>query len=189
VADLLDLYNATLTELGQEILSAVTEDTPRQRALSAQWDRVRRAELRRHGWKCALARRAIAADATAPAFGWSYAYSVPSDFLRAWRIGELPDFRIKYALEGRKLLTDESAPLYLQYVKDLETVSEFDALLFDALVYRLAHACCFKITEKLDLRDELRKEYQKRIAEARTTSAMESFYDELYVSDLEESRL
>lgn len=189
MADQLALYNAVLTELGADIVSDPAEGGRNTNALTAQFARVRQVELRKHGWKCARARVQLAADAAAPAFGWSAAYTVPSDFLRVWMIGELPDVRIPFVLEGSKILTDEGGPLDLMYVRDLDDVAAWDAALFDAMVFRLAHATCFRITGKTDLRAELMNDYRKAITAARTVSAMEAYPDTLFASDFEDARL
>lgn len=188
MADQLEIYNGALTELGADLLSDVTEDTNAQRALTAQWDRVRKAELRAHGWKCAKARENLPADATAPAFGFAYAYTLPADFLRVWRLGELAD-RIEYQTEGGKILTDASGPLELIYVRDLTDVALWDASLADALTFRLAYATCYRITGSNDLRDQLGKDYKRAITLARTVSAMEAFPDTLEASDYLDVRL
>ena len=188
MADLLTIYNGALTELGADLLAVPTEDTSRQRALSAQWERVRKSELRAHGWKCAMLRLNVAADVAKPDFEFAYQYTLPAECLRVWRVGEKSE-GIAWTLQGRSLLTDHGSPLRLLYVRDLEDIGKWDANLVDAVTYRLAAATCRRITGAADLLGELEKKYGRSIALARTASAMEDFAETFEASDMLASRL
>jgi hypothetical protein len=187
MADLLSIYNGALTELGSDLLSEPNENNSRQRALSAQWERVRKAELRAHGWKCALRRMLLPADVDVPPFEFARQFTLPADCLRVWRVGtpsDVPEFTV----QGRKILTDAGAPLRVTIVTDLQDIGQWDSSLVDAVSFRLATATCRRITGAADLMAELERKYQRVVANARTMSAMEDYADTLEASEFLASR-
>lgn len=48
---------------------------------------VRDDMLRSHPWNCAIKRAVLAPDAVAPAFGYTYSFELPADFLRVLEVG------------------------------------------------------------------------------------------------------
>ena len=73
---------------------------------------------------------ALPADTTAPDWEFAYAYTLPSDCLRILKL-EYRD--TNYQIEGRKIVTDEPAPLKIQYVaqinNNLHIVAEINNIL------------------------------------------------------------
>lgn len=110
----------------------------------------RRATLRSHVWNFAIKRVILAANATAPLFGFSTAYDLPPDFIRfLTRHTELGDplpssfaEGVNYQLENGQLLTEAnltaSNSLNMRYIFDQEDLLRWDALAIDLLVLNLA---------------------------------------------------
>lgn len=112
-------------------------------SLAARWyDVTRRSVLRAFPWNFARYRATLSRNATAPAFGYSDAYSLPNDYLELVFVGDNydEDYITQYAVEGNQILLDNSAAASLNicYVRDLETVANFDAIFIDLLVAELA---------------------------------------------------
>lgn len=70
-------------------------------------------------WNAAKTRVAIAVDETAPISEWTYAYTLPADCGRIVRIND--DDAIAWEEEGRKILCEETTPIYLEYIKTTVT--------------------------------------------------------------------
>ena len=68
-----------------------------------------------HDWNCARGRAELAAQATAPIFGFSYSYVLPPDYLKVRRINGSET--VIYKVEGTAILTNEVSPIFLEYTR------------------------------------------------------------------------
>tara|TARA_R110000787_G_scaffold23768_2_gene67788 strand:+ start:4739 stop:5209 length:471 start_codon:yes stop_codon:yes gene_type:complete len=134
---------------------------------------ARDSELRAHPWNFARARAQLAADATAPAFGYLKQYPLPSDCLRILPndntgvISTQDDWQI----EGRKILTNDSSPIYLVYIKQVTDESEFDALFIELLVSRIALDMVEAITQSNKKKEAASTRYVLAQRDARKANA------------------
>lgn len=77
------LFNEAIDACGALHIDSPTSLARNAKICSARWDTVRRAELRRHPWRCAITRVQLAPLAASPPFGHlRYMYPVPSDYLK-----------------------------------------------------------------------------------------------------------
>lgn len=99
------------------------------------WPLAFEATARSHNWGCLVKRADLSANiTTAPAWGYTYAYSLPADYL-GWLRFE--DDRAKYKRVGRTIHTDETT-VTVEYVARTEDTDLFDPLFVEVLVMRLA---------------------------------------------------
>ncbi len=173
-----DICNQALTKIGAERIVAITDDTKSARALNAIWDLKRDAELAAHPWTFSIGRAQLPASATAPDFGWSYAYPLPSDYLAMVEVGENYDFYIGdpnplFAFEGGSILTDQTSPLNIRYIKRITNCGLYPALFAEALACRLAAELCEAMTQSGPKRELAWNEYKRAIREARRMNAIE----------------
>jgi hypothetical protein len=132
--------------------------SPTEELLARWYPQSRRKLLREHPWNFATKRLILSADSVDPAFGYSKAFSVPSDFIRVLSLGTnlsidketlLP--KDAYQFEGGKILLNEyygdPTSVRLIYIYDNKTVSSFDPMFVDLLAYELALSIAYKVTE------------------------------------------
>lgn len=111
------------------------------------YPKVRRALLRAHTWNFAIDRITLAADATAPEFGFSSRFKLPANFLRY--LAKYDELGLRtfvvngkdYELENGFVLTGfgtSDGALRMRYVYDNEDVSSWDALFVDLMSVNLA---------------------------------------------------
>lgn len=136
------------------------------------WPGVRRSVLRSATWNCAIKRVLLSPDATSPAFGYSYQFQRPSDWLRTLFVGRDECERLDYRTEGSRFLSDASA-LPLRYVFDNENPTTWDASLVAAVEMAMAQAMCYAVTGSTSLRDTLSQELRALLAQARNTDAQD----------------
>jgi hypothetical protein len=144
-ATAISICSNALLILGDKPISDFAEDQDRARLALNLWPQVRDFVLRSHPWNCAIKRVALAPDTNAPAFDWSYQFTLPDDFLKALSIGEMGregEFRI----EGRKLLALEN-PLLLRYVFRNDNPGTYDTMLVEVLTAEMAHRMAYAITQ------------------------------------------
>lgn len=121
------------------LISSLSELSPNGRVCNLFYGAVRDAVLRSHPWNCALHRTTITALVAAPDSDWDHQYQLPTNpyCLRMLQVGTLEDQPTRWTIEGRRLLTNENSPPIV-YVKRITDTNEFDSLLIDALILKLA---------------------------------------------------
>jgi hypothetical protein len=179
-----DICNAALTKLGSDTILALTDDSNRARTVSGRYTAVRDAELRRHRWKFAIKRTTIAALSAVPDSDYDRQFQLPNDFLRLipggdiLSIPDMSDYRSRdsalYSIEGRKLLTNLSAPLSIRYIARITDTATFDTAFTEALASRLAYEICKKITGNETEKASCAADYKQAIKEAVTANALEA---------------
>lgn len=135
-----DLCNLALGHLGEGQITSLDEDTLAARACALHYGVTRDEMLRSHRWNFATARIALSRLEAVPAFGWSYAFALPADFLRALEVNEEEAGDVtsgEWIIEGRNLLTDWDE-VALVYIRQIEDVTQFDALFVKAFALKLA---------------------------------------------------
>lgn len=151
-------------------------DRPITRFMAREFGYVRDEVLQSYPWHVAQARASLAASADAPAFGWTYAYVLPTDclFLHPLRKDGLIDApAIPYELEQGRVLTNESAPLLVRYTTRLTAISRWRPLMARALAARLAMYAATRVTGKMQYFEKAQSEYQRIFFEATSADSRE----------------
>ena len=175
MASVIDICNRALQKLGAERITSLDQNTENARACNVAYEYVRDAELRSHPWNFAIKRAQLAADTDAPAFGYDHQYTLPSDFLRLMP----PDSRYNYntldwQIEGKKILTDDDAPLEIRYIAKVTDPNLFDALFVEVLANRMAVELCEQLTQSNTKAQIVRDDYVRAMREARRLNAFEN---------------
>lgn len=152
MASQVSIVNRALVKLGESTVLLLTDNVKQARTMAAIFDDTRDAELRANRWKFAIKRAQLSALVDAPQFGYSYQYELPDDYLALVQVGEFyvrtgMKQRAPWSIEGRRLLTDQAAPLAIRYVSRVTDTSQFDALFVDSLACRLAMEACEALTQ------------------------------------------
>lgn len=174
MASNVEIANRALQKLGAKRITSLSEDSRNARSINAAFKSLRQAELRAHTWSFATKRASLAADATAPAFGKEKSFTLPSDFLRLLpKDPELITNDLDWQIEGKKILTNDDAPLNIRYVYDVTDPNEMDILFREALSARIAKELCEEITQSNQKKEDAVFDYREVIAEAKRTNAIE----------------
>jgi len=177
MASTIEIWNRALTMLGSSRVLSENDDVKAAQTLSAVYPLTRQIELQAHPWVFAMARAELPALSSAPAFGWARAFQLPADCLRIAQIGEhwalyAPDITL-FELEGRTVLCDESSPLRIRYVRDIENAGLFTPLFCEALACRLAATVAEDLTQSLSKREAAEASYKMAITVARRANAIQ----------------
>lgn len=139
-----EICNIALSLIGNRRIEQMADSNVRARECTTHYEQARREVLEAHPWKRANARIQQAADATAPAFGYSSRYALPPDALAIISIEkDLP-----WEIEGDFIETDADGPLNIKYTKDLTDTSKFSALMVEAFSHKLAARIAKKLIEQ-----------------------------------------
>lgn len=180
----IDIVNLALIALGEPTLTALTDQKEAARIASALWAPARDEALRAGAWRFAITRSIIAADATAPAWGFVSQYTLPGDCMRVIEIGDyyvglnMTDYRsgdeAMYRLEGSKILSQGSGALKIRYVSNAVDVGLFDPAFVQVMAYTMARKMAPRLTESVRTKKpDLDGEYALALRNARRADAME----------------
>lgn len=164
--------------LGAEPISSFDEadnsgdNIERARLAANLWPTVRQQVLRSHPWNCALKRVMLSPDATPPAFGHTYRFQMPSDWLRTIAVGQDEDDRLEWRTEAGFFLCDET-PFYLIYVFDNANPATYDASLVAAFEVGMAAAMAYPVTKSTSLAQAFADELRQHLMLARGLDAQD----------------
>ena len=176
----LQLYNSALLILGEGNLASLSENREPRRLLDHVWDTggVKYC-LERGQWK--FATRTVRLDSTPsvePEFGYQYAFERPSDFVRttAFCSDEYFDCPLdRYSDEGAYWYA-EIDPVYVRYVSNDSQYGGDMSLWPESFTQYVAHYFAYRIcrreTQSGVTKEDLRKETEKLLSEARSIDAM-----------------
>ena len=169
MASVVDICNGALNQLGATTILSLTEDSKNARLCNQRFTQVRDAVFRSHPWNCLQKRQELAADTTAPAWGFKFAYTLPADCLRLLRI---LDYDSNYKVEGRKILSNTSS-MKILYVARITDPNEYDELLRETLSAALAADIAYAITSSNPVAVNMYNLYKEKLKEARFVYATE----------------
>ena len=99
------------------------------------------------------------------------------------------DPNIDWQIEGRKILTNDTAPLQIIYLKRVTDPNDFDELFIDLLVSRIAMDVAEKITQSNTKKSDAQNRYVLAKREAKKINAYERPPQELPVDGWVAARL
>lgn len=179
------ICSQALRELGENGITALTEDSTAGRLCNALYDKERRKELRAHRWNFAIKRVALAQRGTAPTFGYSYAYALPSDYLRALEEQyHDTDFKVESGADGVLQVVTDNGTFNLLYVSNVTDPTIFDADFVDALVARMKWKLAYAITGSAAREQQAKADYDVQVRDARSIDSQEGVPDSIESSAL-----
>jgi hypothetical protein len=193
-----DICNEAMDLLGADTITSLTENSKEARLCNRRFDTVRDTVLRSHNWNCAISRAALAQDATAPSFGFTYQYTLPTNpfclrvisFWNAEVNNEVAAYNSNkmFKIEGRKVLSNESSCsiIYVARVTDTETL---DSLCSSVIAHRLASETAYAITGSNSVAQATFQLYQQRLNEARGMDAVEGYPERIEADEFVDVRL
>ncbi len=178
MASEVEICSMAFVLLGTDPIEAFGNDNDREVIATQFYATTRDATLRAHPWGFAKERVDLALDSESPTWGsidagWDYQFVLPTDpwCLRVLRVKEAYPGQIPYAIEGRRLLTNESA-IAILYIARIEDSGLFDALFTDALVAKLAMTFAISLSKQKTLLELAANLYKLKIDEAKTVDGL-----------------
>lgn len=166
-----DISNKALDKLGQGPITSLEDGSKSANLCNRNWSIIRDQVLRDHPWNFAVKRAILAADTTAPVWGFSYKFPLPADWLRLIEVRDLSTG--EYQVEGRAILANDSA-LYVRYIYQVTDPNQYDALFVDAVATRLAFELCEALTQSNTKKELMWNEYQDSLTRARLVDGQEN---------------
>ena len=172
----ISVCSAALLELGSRPINDFNEATEGARLCANLWPILRDNMLRIHPWNFAKKRVKLSPTTTPPEFGYKYAYSPPSDFLRVLSVNGDPApgmyWPEGFVFEDGQILTD--APhLLLQYLYRNEEPVNWDSAFTRLMVLTVKKALAYPITRDANVKVDAENEWALALRFAKTTNGIE----------------
>lgn len=144
------IANMAADLLAEPAITSLDDNTTFSNFVARQFGYVRDQLLRGHPWHFNRGLAALAADAAAPAFQWTYKYTLPQDFLRLYPLRTVyPNGpKIPYQIMSGAIYTDQQAPLNIMYGRRVTNAADFDPLFAALLGARLARLGAHRVPGK-----------------------------------------
>lgn len=155
------IANRALNLIGETALQDFTGTSESTQNITIQLPSVVQSVLSQHTFKCARKRTSLAAVLDAPAYGYRYAYQLPSDYCRIVEVNGTEDFSI----EGDKLLSNDTG-IFITYIALPETPQTLTPAIQECIVYLLAHTLARTTTTNDNLAVILYQQYTALLAQA-----------------------
>lgn len=169
-----EIANYALAHLGEPKISSIDDTNSVAARVCKQFlPQVIDEELRLHRWNCATKRATLSRLASAPNHHYTYAYALPTAFLRLLELNGEPSTNSDefFEIEEKKISTN-AATAEIRYIARIDC-SAFDPLLTKAVAASLAAVIAVPLTSKLELQSQCVNLYTRAISRARQVDAVE----------------
>lgn len=175
MASVTEICNRALQKLGAKRITSIDENSNSAKACLACYEVLRDSEIMKHRWGFSISRAEIAEDAVAPEWGRTSQYTLPSNCLKV--IAPYPEMDSNardWVIENRKILTNDSSPIYLRYVAQITDPNQMDVTFREALSAKMAFEMCEELTQSNSKKESAREDYKQAIKDARKSSAIQN---------------
>ena len=164
--------NIALIRLGvKTLISDLSASDKSSSVCNSAYALARDKVLEGYDWRCAVKRATLVQNPTAPLYGWSYQYYLPSN---PWClvVREIWPHTADYVVEGRSLLsnfdssTDDLSIRYTSRIMDPSYLSSGLAL---SIAWQLASMVCYAFVQSGQLQQAIEKELLVILADAQNT--------------------
>ena len=186
-----DLANEALLLLGANTITSFTDNDSNAVLVNRFYEGERDALLRSHRWNCAVTTVNLASLVETPIIDWKYKFTLPTDpyCLRVLDVRTVTgDIKLDFEIQGREILTEETT-VDITYIKRLEDATQFDALLYQALVFRMAWKLAYPIARSTTVIQQMAQLYDAVVRDARTIDSQEGTPEIIETDTLTDVRL
>lgn len=185
-----ELVNAALRKGGGAKRILALTDSVGSAGIASDVLATERDDLLRSGvWNFAITRIQLGQLSALPAFGWSYAYGLPSDCERVVSVHDNNDgsgvvpYKVESVLQSdgsyvNVIATDASA-IFLRYCRQITDPNLMTASFRQALILRMAKIFAISIAKSNPLFQALDAEYKEAYRQARSIDGIEDFPEHL----------
>jgi hypothetical protein len=182
------IANLALSKLGPGsgyIADIATDTTAAGQALARTYEMIRDEVQEAHPWNFCVKRALLPSDIPTPLWGYDFQFTLPADCLRFLSIEQA---KVKFQVEGDKLLADEKGPLKIRYISRVTDTSKFTGTFVAALAARWSFEIC-NVIEARATPDQVWSIYQQMLRQAKRMDAQANSGEEMPDGDWLTARL
>lgn len=188
----ISVVNSALHKLGVSRIVAFTDTTKQGTLANDTFADIRDSLLRAHPWNFAIDRAALAADATAPEWGFDARYALPEGATPCLRVLDVEggdENSGRWTVEGRFIITSLTAPINIRYIKRITDANSMDAMFREALSARLSMEWATTLTHDAQIQNDMTRLYNSlKLPEARSIDGQEDIAVQIEACEWIESR-
>lgn len=137
-------------------------------------------------WTFATKRFIPALSSSAPPFGWTHAFPIPSDIMRVTAVlrqsftvgyfyssGFPEEYRVPHVVEGNEILCNES-PIYCLGIRRMDDEGGYSPLFVEAFTALLAFKAALPIAQSAQTQVTMHGLYNDLVAKAKTRDGMQN---------------
>lgn len=181
-----DIVNIGLRRIGANRISNLSSDSTKE-AVAARdlFDEARRDVLSQHNWNFAIKRASLTASATAPTYGWDYAYPIPENFIRMISVHPIDSdsasvpYKLEFQSSDDRVLLTDSSTIYIRYVFDQQDMNLAPASFVDTLAWRLARDLAGAMSKSTAAAELAARAYERTLSKAKFSDAYEDYPENL----------
>ena len=149
----IQICNLALARLGDSRITALTDATAQAQYCSLFYSQTLEELQTEFDWQFCRKLASLTADATAPAFGYTRRFAVPSDFLRLIRLNGIDEDEnfSKWEIVDGFIHTDLAAPAQIEYIASVTDAAKFPAVFVEILSAKLAANLAMPLTGSKEL--------------------------------------
>ena len=169
----INICSTALMKLGAKSISSFEDGTVEAEISSKMYPMVRDSLLSSYPWSFAVGQIKLNKLNITPIADYQYAYALPNDFLRVVSAG----FGVKgsgaeYRIFENRLHTNASEVNLTYIFRPME--ENFPAFFYEALVSKLAAELCLPLTENAAATQELQRQAEKVVTNARLVDSQQA---------------
>ena len=166
------LCSKALLKIGAQTITSFEDGTAESEVSANLYPLVRDSLLSSYPWSFAVSQKRLARLDMTPVADYSYAYQLPTDYLRIISAGTGSRGKgAEYRVYENKIYTNNDE-LIITYISRVDE-SVFPTFFQDALVASLAYEFCLPLTESTSRAEHLQKRAEETIKQARLTDSQQ----------------
>lgn len=175
-----DVVNVSLRLIGHDPIVTINDGSETGNLIDDLYTEVRDDLLRSHPWNFATKRVKLAQSSTVPTFEFDHAYPLPADWLRTVSVHHNDAghgtilFRME-SLDSQNAIITSSDEVWIRYIFRATDPNIMTADFRRALELSLARDLSVPLASSNTLQDQLSKQANRKIAQARSIDALGSF--------------
>jgi hypothetical protein len=175
-----DVVNQALIRLGEKPITVINDDTRSGEAASDIYVAVYKEVQKNFAWNCLMKRGTPAESSPSSLYDFTYQYDLSNmtpaaeDVLRVLEINNEEGYR--WRVEGQNLFTDQQITS-MRYIDYEDDEANWDPLLLEAVVARLAQRLAPRITGNLSREQIAGQDYLMALVSAAQVRAIEGQED------------
>ena len=154
-----NIANMALSRIGENVIVAFSDGTPRADVANLWFNQTRRTLLTSHRWMFARVISELEQADFTPVSTWSYAYKLPSNFLR------MEQYEYNYEIVGEYLYCNEDE-CKIVYIGDILNVNQYSPNFINALYMSLALNMTTQLVDRGTQYDRIFSELKQTLGNA-----------------------
>lgn len=191
----IEIINRALVKIGQNRISSLDENSKGATTVRTVYDQVRDTLMQSYTWNFTKTRIQLAADTTAPLFGFQFRYRLPAGTLRVLGLGDDTEPQRNYTSslhafkhEDEFIYTDVAAPLDLVITQRIEETGKYPPDFTNLLALDIALDIFYDVTKGTDRYTALRQDRAIALRNAKMNHAIENTPEVMVASEWIDSR-